>query len=192
MINKVNSLQEKLDTLYKNKDLSKDDDKRLLKNERASLQYQDPEFRAEWEAKDKEARAKKEANPEFRKQRIERNKKLATNTKRNKSISESVSAQWADLDYKQQRVKNHRKVTSTKEFKEAHAEGINTREANGWEEKNAEAAKKRRKTIQTPYGIFESKGAAVEAMTSLGIGNAGGKLSAWLNTKKDEYFYIKE
>jgi hypothetical protein len=29
-------------------------------------------------------------------------------------------------------------------------------------------------------------------MSAAGEGNAGGKLSVWLNTKKDEYYYIEE
>lgn len=185
------SLQEKLEGLYKDVDLTQDD-QQLLKNERASFRYQDPAFRAEWETKDKEARAKKEANPVFREARVERNKKLATNQKRNQKISETVSDQYKDPAFKEFKSAVIKDAFKDPEKLANLRKGTKTREGNGWAEKNAEAAKKRRKPIQTPYGRFKSKGEAVEGMTKAGVSNAGGRLSTWLKTKPEEYFYIKE
>lgn len=183
------ALREKIEGLYKNVDLTQSDE-RLLKNERASLQYQDPAFRAEWELKDKQARAKKESDPIFREERVQRNKKISKDKKRNQKIATTVSSQWADPAYKDWRTGIQQEVAKTKEFKHAHTAGMKKREENGWLEKNREGAKKKCKPIQTPYGRFESKGDAVKAMTDAGVGNAGGKLSVWLKTKPTEYYYI--
>jgi hypothetical protein len=187
----IKKVQKKLESIYKDHDPSKDNDKQLLKNDRASLQYQDPAFRADWEAKDKKARVKKEANPVFRAARVERGKKIVKDPKRNQKIANTVSSQWADPAYKDWRTEIQQEVAKTEEFKQAHADGMKKREENGWEEKNKEGAKKKCKPIQTPLGRFESKGDAVKAMTAAGEGNAGGKLSVWLKTKPTEYYYIK-
>jgi hypothetical protein len=188
----IKKVQQKLESIYKNYDSTKDNDKQLLKNDRASLQYQDPTFRAEWEAKDKEARAKKEANPVFREARVERGKKIVKDPKRNQKIAKTVSAQYENPEFR-----DFKSTVIKDAFKDPEKlanlrNGTKTREENGWEEKNAEAAKKRRKPIQTPYGRFESKSEAVAGMTAAVEVNAGGKLSVWLNTKKDEYYYIEE
>jgi hypothetical protein len=188
------ALREKIEGLYKNADLTQSDE-RLLRNERASLQYQDPVFRADWEAKDKEARDKKEADPVFRAARVERGKKIVKDHKRNQKISKTVSAQYQNPDTGPA-FKEFKSATIKDAFKDPEKlanlrNGTKTREENGWEEKNAEAAKKRRKPIQTPYGRFESKGDAVKAMSAAGEGNAGGKLSVWLKTKPTEYYYIE-
>lgn len=183
------SLRDKIEGLYKNVDLTVSDE-RLLRNERASLQYQDPVFRAEWEAKDKEARDKKEANPIFREERVKRNQQISKDPKRNQKIAKTVASQWADPEEKARRTAIQQEVAKTEKFKEAHADGMKKREENGWLEKNKEGAKKKYKTIQTPIGRFDSKGDAIKAMTAAGEGNAGGKLSVWLKTKPTEYYYI--
>ena len=182
------ALREKIEGLYKGKDLSNDDDKRLLKNERASLQYQDPEFRAEWEAKDKEARARKEANPEFREARVQRGKKIVKDLKRNQKIAKTVSKQYEDPEFREFKSNVIKDAFKNPEKLGNLHNGIKIREENGWYEKRGKAYKR----IQTPYGEFESKKAAVEAMTKAGVANASGKLSVWLNTKKDLYYYIQK
>ena len=187
----IKKAQQKLENLYKDHDPSKDNDKQLLKNDRASLQYQDPTFRAEWEVKDKKARSKKEANPVFREARVQRNKKISKDPKRNQKIAKTVASQWADPEEKARRTAIQQEVAKTEKFKEAHADGMKKREENGWLEKNKQGAKKKCKPIQTPLGRFESKGDAVKAMTAAGEVNAGGKLSVWLKTKPTEYYYIK-
>jgi len=187
----IKKVQKKLENFYKDHDSSKDDDKQLLKNERASLQYQDPAFRADWEAKDKKARDKKEANPVFRAARVERGKKIVKDPKRNRKIAKTVSKQYEDPVFREFKSAVIKDAFKDPEKLDNLYNGIKTREENGWEEKNAVGAKKRRKPIQTPYGRFESKGDAVNAMTAAGITNAGGKLSVWLKTKPTEYYYIK-
>jgi len=183
------SLQEKLESLYSGKDLSKDDDKRLLKNERASLQYQDPEFRAEWESKHQKAVDLKVQDPNWYADLVARNQALATDEDRNNAIAKTVSAQWADPAYKDWRTEIQQEVAQTQEWKSAHAQGIAKREENGWYEKRGKAYK----PIHCgEYGDFPSKKAAVEAMTKSGVVNANGRLSVWLNTEKDKYFYIKD
>lgn len=102
--------------------------------------------------------------------------------------SETIKKQYSDPAYKKIRKEIIQQVTSTVEWKDRHKQGILKRELNGWAEKNQAARKT--KQIQTPYGLFNSKKAAVEAMSQLGIVNAYGKLSDWLNTKSDEYFYV--
>jgi hypothetical protein len=184
------ALREKIEGLYKNADLTQSDE-RLLRNERASLQYQDPVFRADWEAKDKEARDKKEANPVFRAARVERGKKIVKDPKRNQKIAKTVSAQYENTEFREFKSTVIKDAFKDPEKLANLRNGTKTREENGWEEKNAEAAKQRRKPIQTPYGRFESKGDAVRAMAAAGEGNAGGKLSVWLKTKPTEYYYIE-
>ena len=188
------ALREKIEGLYKNADLTQSDE-RLLRNERASLQYQDPAFRADWESKDKEARDKKEANPVFRAARVERGKKIVKDPKRNQKIAKTISAQYqnpesgpAFKEFKSATIKDAFK--DPKKLANLH-NGMKTRQQNGWLEKNKQGAKKKCKPIQTPYGRFESKGDAVKAMTAAGVINAGGKLSVWLKTKPTEYYYIK-
>jgi hypothetical protein len=58
------------------------------------------------------------------------------------------------------------------------------------EAKVAAKNRERSKPIQTPYGQFESRKAAAEHMTSIGIGNAGKKLDKFLKTDSTNYFYI--
>lgn len=190
------ALREKIEGLYKNVDLTQSDE-RLLKNERASLQYQDPVFRAEWEARDKEARAKKEANPVFREARVERNKKLATNQKRNQKIAKTVSAQYQDPAFKEFKSAVIKDAFKDPEKLANLRKGTKTREENGWLEKNREGAKKKYKPIHAgEYGDFPSKKEAVDAMTAAGVPNAGGRLSVWLDknhpkNRADEYYYIE-
>jgi hypothetical protein len=165
--------------------------------ERQRELYNDPEFRSKWNIKNQEAIDLKVQDPIWYANLVARNQALATNEERNNAISKTVSFQWSDPEYKQQRVENHRKITGTEEFKKAHKKGLKVREANGWEEKNAAAARKRRKPIQTPYGRFESKGEAVAGMTAAGVSNAGGRLGVWLDptnpkNRCTEYYYIKE
>jgi len=159
--------------------------------ERQRELYNDPVFRAKWDLKNQEAINLKVQDPIWYAALVARNQAIAKDPERNQKIADTVSSQWADPAYKDWRTEIQQEVAKTEEFKQAHAEGINKREENGWEEKNAEAAKKRRKPIQTPYGRFESKGDAVKAMTNAEVGNAGGKISVWLNTKPTEYYYIE-
>lgn len=193
----IKKIQQKLENLYKDHDPSKDNDKQLLKNDRASLQYQDPTFRAEWEVKDKKARSKKEANPVFREARVQRNKKISKDPERNQKIADTVSSQWADPAYKDWRTEIQQEVAKTEEFKQAHADGMKKRAENGWLEKNREGSKKKYKPIHAgEYGDFPSKKDAVDAMTAAGVPNAGGRLSVWLNknhpkNRADEYYYIE-
>jgi hypothetical protein len=53
----------------------------------------------------------------------------------------------------------------------------------------AKKNKERSKTIQTPYGQFPSRKAAVEYMTSIEIGNAGRKLDRWLKEDPTNFYY---
>lgn len=46
------------------------------------------------------------------------------------------------------------------------------------------------KPIQTPYGQFASKQAAVQGLIQAGVVNAGGKLTKWLSTDSANYYYI--
>lgn len=189
------ALCEKIEGLYKGVDLTVSD-KQLLKNERASLQYQDPAFRADWESKDKEARDKKEANPVFRAARVERGKKIVKDPKRNQKIAKTVSKQYEDPEFR-----DFKSATIKDAFKDPKKlanlrNGTQTREDNGWEEKNAKAAKRRRKPIHAgEYGDFPGKKEAEDAMTAAGVVNAGGKLSVWLDknhlkNRASEYYYI--
>jgi hypothetical protein len=119
--------------------------------------------------------------------------KKANGTKSNNpefsnKISKIVSKLWQDPQIKAQRTQQQKLTAQTEAWRSAHAQGMKLREANGWAEKNQAARKL--KTIQTPHGVFPSKKAAIEAMTALGIGNAGGKLSVWLNTRSTEYYYL--
>ena len=113
-------------------------------------------------------------------------KQKEIDAKRIPGIKSTVTAQYQNTEYKEFRTEIIRQVCATDEWKQAHAAGMKKREANGWYEKRGKAFK----PIQTPYGRFESKKAAVEAMTQLGISNAAGKLSTWLKTKANEYYYI--
>ena len=116
---------------------------------------------------------------------------MAKDPKRNRKIRITVKKQYQDPEYREYRKSIQQEVAKTKEFKEAHAEGINKREENGWAEKNLKAREKTLKPIHAgEYGDFPSKKAAVEGMTKAGLGNAGGKLSVWLKTKSDEYYYF--
>ena len=165
--------------------------------ERQRELYNNPEFRAMWNPKNQEAIDLKIQDPKWYADLVARNQAMANDPVRNQKIADTVSSQWADPEYKDWRTGIQQEVAQTDEWKESHAEGINKREENGWEEKNAEAAKKRRKPIQTPYGRFESKSEAITGMTAANVVNAGGKLSVWLDenhpkNKADEYFYIKE
>ena len=60
-----------------------------------------------------------------------------------------------------------------------------------WIENHKAVTAMTRKEIQTPYGKFESRQAAIDHMTSIGIGNARGKIVAWLKSKSKEYYYVK-
>lgn len=115
-------------------------------------------------------------------------KQKESNEKRIPKIKKTVSQQFKDPNYKKFRTEIIKKICATDEWRTAQKEGIKKRDANGWYEKRGKAYK----PIQTPYGRFESKKAAVEAMTSLGIVNAAGKLSTYLKTKSTEYFYIEK
>jgi len=46
------------------------------------------------------------------------------------------------------------------------------------------------KPIQTPYGQFASKQAAVQGLIQAGVGNAAPKLTKWLRTDSANYYYI--
>lgn len=50
--------------------------------------------------------------------------------------------------------------------------------------------RERSKPIQTPYGQFESRKAAVICMNARGIVNAGKKLDKFLKTDSNNYFYL--
>jgi hypothetical protein len=160
--------------------------------------YNDPVFRANWNPKNQEAIDLKVQDPKWYADLVARNQAMANDPVRNQKIADTVSAQWADPEYKDWRTGIQQEVAQTDGWKESHAEGINKREGNGWEEKNAEAAKKRRKPIHAgEYGDFPGKKEAEDAMTEAGIVNAGGKLSVWLNPRNPknrctEYYYIKE
>ena len=99
---------------------------------------------------------------------------------------QTMLKKYQDPDFADRHATQQQLIAQTDEWKQAHAEGMQKREVNGWYEKRGRAYK----PIRTPHGDFPSKKAAIEAMTALGISNAGGKLSVWLNTKKDEYYYI--
>jgi hypothetical protein len=148
--------------------------------------FNDPAFLEEWKIKNQQARNKLEQDEKFCKRRAERNRELAKDVNRNKKIADAVTIKYQDPTYKELRAEITRQTCDTDEWKAAHAEGMKKREENGWYEKRGKAFK----PIQTPYGQFESKKAAVAAISQLGIGNAAGKLSTWLKTKPDEYYYI--
>ena len=104
--------------------------------------------------------------------------------------SATMKEKYQDPAFATRHAQQQLELANTVAWQTAHADGMKRREANGWHEKNVAAGVKRRKAIQTPYGRFESKALAVEAMQAAGVGNAGGKLSVWLNTKSTEYYYI--
>lgn len=107
--------------------------------------------------------------------------------------SHSMSKRYQDPGFREFKRQRQLEVTQTTQWKESHAKGMSKREANGWLEKNQEAAKKKHKTICAgEYGIFESKKAAIAGMTAQGVVNAGGKLSVWLKTNPTEYYYITQ
>ncbi|CAB4166138.1 hypothetical protein UFOVP849_17 [uncultured Caudovirales phage] len=54
----------------------------------------------------------------------------------------------------------------------------------------AEKNRSRSKPIQTPWGRFESRKAAVEHAAGLGIANASKKMDKWLRLQPTEYYYI--
>ena len=116
--------------------------------------------------------------------KVNKNRPLEVQLKKSKTIKK----QFEDPTYKELRSLIIKNVTKTDEWKERHANGIKFRQQNGWAEKNLAARKT--KSIQTPYGQFDSKKEAVKVMTDLGIGNANGKLSVWLKSKPDEYYYL--
>lgn len=118
------------------------------------------------------------------------NKKKSNNKEFSKKISDAVKQQYSDPGYRDFRQQILKEVAQTDEWKKAHSLGIEKRKANGWEQKNADAAKKKRKPIQTPYGLFGSKKEAVIGMTQAGVINAGGKLSVWIKTNPKEYYYV--
>lgn len=103
----------------------------------------------------------------------------------------TMLAKYQDTDFLAYKKSLLHDLAQTPEWQAAHAEGIKRRENNGWKEKNLKAREKTFKPIHTPYGDFASKQAAVEGMAKQGVVNAGGKLSVWLKTNPDEYYYIK-
>jgi hypothetical protein len=157
--------------------------------ERQRELYNDPGFRAMWDPKNQEAIDLKKQDPIWYADLVARNQAMANDPVRNQKISESVSELYENPEYRAQHQAQQQEIAQTTEWKESHAEGIKKREENGWYEKRGKAYK----PIHCgEYGDFPSKKAAVEAMTKTGVVNAGGKLSVWLNTKPDEYYYIKE
>lgn len=112
--------------------------------------------------------------------------KLKNNDARNAKIKKTVDDLYADPVYRARRQEIANQVAQSEKYKINHALGMKKREENGWYEKRGKAYK----TIQTPYGLFESKKAAVEAMSTAGIINANGKLSVWLKTNPSEYYYV--
>jgi len=158
--------------------------------ERQRELYNDPVFRAKWNIKNQEAINLKVQDPIWYANLVARNQVMANDPVRNQKIADTVSSQWADPAYKDWRSEIQQEVAQTDKWKEAHAEGMKKREENGWQEKNAKASKRRRKPIHAgEYGDFLGKREAEDAMTAAGVVNAGGKLSVWLNTKPNEYYY---
>lgn len=158
--------------------------------------YNDPEFRATWNPKNQEAIDLKVQDPKWYADLVARNQAMANDPVRNQKIADTVLSQWADPEYKDWRTGIQQEVAQTDEWKEAHAEGMKKREENGWAEKNLKGREKTLKPLRAgDYGYFPSKKAAVEGMTVAGEGNAGGKLSVWLDknhpkNRADEYYYI--
>jgi hypothetical protein len=155
--------------------------------------YNNPKFRALWNPKNQEAIDLKVQDPQWYADLVTRNQAMAKDPKRNQKIAKSVTELYKDSEFKESKTKSIRKAFQRPEVKEAHAEGIRAREENGWEEKNLKAREKTLKPVHCgEYGDFPSKKAAVEGMTKIGVVNAGGKLSVWLKTKPEEYYYTKE
>jgi hypothetical protein len=109
-----------------------------------------------------------------------------------KKKSHTLKKKYEDTDFADRHKQLMKDVAKTTEWKEAHEEGLKTRVTNGWEEKNNKGAIKRRKRIQTPYGIFNSKLEAVQWMKDHGIPGALSRVSRGLDSNPTEYYYIKE
>lgn len=146
-----------------------------------------------WQSSNQAAIDKKKQRPEYQAKRAKLNKAMALDRSVQDKKSETIKQQYADPAYKEFRTSIIKEVTKTTAWKQAHAAGMSKREANGWAEKNIEAAKKRCKPIvSTEYGVFPGKKHLAEHMTSLGVGNAMGKLDNWLKTKPTELYYISK
>ena len=118
---------------------------------------------------------------------------MANDPIRNQKISESITELYRDPEFKEKKTTAIKKAFKKPQVKKNHEKGIDKREENGWVEKNLKAREKTLKPIHAgEYGDFPSKKAAVEGMTKAKVVNAGGKLSVWLKTKPDEYYYIKD
>lgn len=111
---------------------------------------------------------------------------LKNNQQRNARIKRTIDELYSDPVYLASRQEIQQAAAQTEQYRINHALGMQKREENGWYEKRGKAFK----PIQTPYGQFNSKKAAAEHMSSIGIGNAGGKLSVWLKTNPKEYYYV--
>jgi hypothetical protein len=104
--------------------------------------------------------------------------------------SSAMLEKYSDPEYRTYKADIQQQISKSHNWKDAHAKGMEKRNANGWEQKNLAAGMRRRKAIQTPYGLFASKKEAVDGMTAAGVINASGKLSVWINTKSEEYYYV--
>ena len=77
------------------------------------------------------------------------------------------------------------------EVREKHLQGLEKRNNSlEFKQKQKDNGLKRRKPIQVPWGVFDSRKAAVDYGNNNGIGNAMGKIQAGLKTNPTEYFYI--
>ena len=93
-------------------------------------------------------------------------------------------------NWRKNQANGSRERSATAEWKNNHAQGMKNRNTN--EEWHRNKAKAKQKTIQTPYGIFESRKAAAEHMLAIGINNASRKLDTLLKKDPQNYFYISK
>lgn len=146
-----------------------------------------------WQASNQAAIDKKKQRPEYQVKRTQLNKELAKDKSVQDKKSQTLKKQYADPVYKEFRHTIIKEVTKTDAWKQAHDAGMTKREENGWHEKNLEAAKRRCKPIvSVEYGVFIGKKHLIEHMTSVGVGNAMGKVDRWLKTKPTEFYYISK
>lgn len=91
--------------------------------------------------------AKRSSNPDWHKNRSASIRKAMQQPEIKEKQRRSQQEKYDDPEYRKRIAENNRQVAQTKEWKEAHTEGMQKREANGWREKNYE---KNMKMVQTP------------------------------------------
>jgi len=114
---------------------------------------------------------------EARAKSSDKQKRVMSDPRARARVAEVVKAKWQDPAYRHHGSQAQREAMARLTPEQQVARG-------------AKISNSKLKPIHTPYGCFDSKTQAAEAMLAQGIGNAHGKLGVWLKTDPTNYYYL--